>query len=344
MKIAIINDTHFGVRNDHQGFLDYMFQFFDEQFFPYLIENDIKVVFHLGDVFDRRKFINMNTLHTVRTKFFERLESMGVHLHIIPGNHDCYYKNTNTVNSVKELTSHYQNVDVYEKPKTISFDGKSFLFLPWLSPENTDSFLSYVDSNDADVLLGHLELNGHYVIPGVKFRGGLDSTLFNKFELVLSGHFHQHSTQGNVNYLGTQYQLTFNDLGSSKGFWVYNTNSSQVEFIVNPKNKFFVIEYDEHIEDFDCSAYAGCYVRVIVKDKKDVLHYERFMDCLYQANPENVTIVDDQSVIEVDEEKVDFKKDTLTLLMDEIDKIETIQDKDKLKSLIRDIYVESWTK
>ena len=344
MKIAIINDTHFGVRNDHQGFLDYMFQFFDEQFFPYLIENDIKVVFHLGDVFDRRKFINMNTLHTVRTKFFERLESMGVHLHIIPGNHDCYYKNTNTVNSVKELTSHYQNVDVYEKPKTISFDGKSFLFLPWLSPENTDSFLSYVDSNDADVLLGHLELNGHYVIPGVKFRGGLDSTLFNKFELVLSGHFHQHSTQGNVNYLGTQYQLTFNDLGSSKGFWVYNTNSSQVEFIVNPKNKFFVIEYDEHIEDFDCSTYAGCYVRVIVKDKKDVLHYERFMDCLYQANPENVTIVDDQSVIEVDEEKVDFKKDTLTLLMDEIDKIETIQDKDKLKSLIRDIYVESWTK
>ena len=344
MKIAIINDTHFGVRNDHQGFLDYMFQFFDEQFFPYLIENDIKVVFHLGDVFDRRKFINMNTLHTVRTKFFERLESMGVHLHIIPGNHDCYYKNTNTVNSVKELTSHYQNVDVYEKPKTISFDGKSFLFLPWLSPENTDSFLSYVDSNNADVLLGHLELNGHYVIPGVKFKGGLDSTLFNKFELVLSGHFHQHSTQGNVNYLGTQYQLTFNDLGSSKGFWVYNTNSSQVEFIVNPKNKFFVIEYDEHIEDFDCSAYAGCYVRVIVKDKKDVLHYERFMDCLYQANPENVTIVDDQSVIEVDEEKVDFKKDTLTLLMDEIDKIETIQDKDKLKSLIRDIYVESWTK
>ena len=344
MKIAIINDTHFGVRNDHQGFLDYMFQFFDEQFFPYLIENDIKVVFHLGDVFDRRKFINMNTLHTVRTKFFERLESMGVHLHIIPGNHDCYYKNTNTVNSVKELTSHYQNVDVYEKPKTISFDGKSFLFLPWLSPENTDSFLSYVDSNNADILLGHLELNGHYVIPGVKFRGGLDSTLFNKFELVLSGHFHQHSTQGNVNYLGTQYQLTFNDLGSSKGFWVYNTNSSQVEFIVNPKNKFFVIEYDEYIEDFDCSAYAGCYVRVIVKDKKDVLHYERFMDCLYQANPENVTIVDDQSVIEVDEEKVDFKKDTLTLLMDEIDKIETIQDKDKLKSLIRDIYVESWTK
>ena len=45
MKIAIINDTHFGVRNDHQGFLDYMFQFFDEQFFPYLVENNIKTVF-----------------------------------------------------------------------------------------------------------------------------------------------------------------------------------------------------------------------------------------------------------------------------------------------------------
>ena len=80
-----------------------MFQFFDEQFFPYLIENDIKTVFHLGDVFDRRKFINMNTLHTVRTRFFKRFEELGVNLHVIPGNHDCYFKNTNLVNSVREL-------------------------------------------------------------------------------------------------------------------------------------------------------------------------------------------------------------------------------------------------
>ena len=344
MQIAIINDTHFGVRNDHQGFLDYMFQFFDEQFFPYLIENDIKTVFHLGDVFDRRKFINMNTLHTVRTRFFKRFEELGVNLHVIPGNHDCYFKNTNLVNSVRELIGHYDNIDIHEKPRVLNFDGTSFMFLPWISPENKDSFLSYVENNDANVLLGHLELNGHYVIPGVPFRGGLESSLFKKFDKVLSGHFHQHSTQGNVNYLGTQYQMTFNDLGSSKGFWVYNTDSSQVEFIVNPKNKFFVVEYDDDFDDFDCSKYAGCYVRVIVKGKKDVIKYERFMDCLYRENPESVTIVDDETVIEVDEEKVDFKKDTLTLLMDEIDKIETIDNKDKLKSLIRDIYVESWNK
>ena len=327
VRIAHISDLHFGRTNEavvrgltahlNDGATDLV-----------IVSGDLTQKARRREFMEARDFLAGLTPETV----------------VIPGNHDCYFKNTNLVNSVRELIGHYDNIDIHEKPRVLNFDGTSFMFLPWISPENKDSFLSYVENNDANVLLGHLELNGHYVIPGVPFRGGLESSLFKKFDKVLSGHFHQHSTQGNVNYLGTQYQLTFNDLGSSKGFWVYNTNSSQVEFIVNPKNKFFVIEYDEHIEDFDCSTYAGCYVRVIVKDKKDVLHYERFMDCLYQANPENVTIVDDQSVIEVDEEKVDFKKDTLTLLMDEIDKIETIQDKDKLKSLIRDIYVESWNK
>ena len=59
-KLVIITDTHFGARNDSQVFSDYFFDFYQNQFFPYIIENseDIRGVMHLGDCLDRRKFIN----------------------------------------------------------------------------------------------------------------------------------------------------------------------------------------------------------------------------------------------------------------------------------------------
>ena len=66
MKIAILNDSHFGARGDNQLFLDYFLDFFENQFFPYIKENNITEVLHLGDLMDRRKFVNFNTLTTVR--------------------------------------------------------------------------------------------------------------------------------------------------------------------------------------------------------------------------------------------------------------------------------------
>ena len=70
MKIAILNDTHFGVRNDSPAFIRYQNRFYDELFFPYLKENNIKTLIHLGDVVDRRKFINHNTAHNFKNHFF----------------------------------------------------------------------------------------------------------------------------------------------------------------------------------------------------------------------------------------------------------------------------------
>ena len=54
MKIALLNDTHFGARNDSLIFDDFFHKFYDEVFFPYLKEHNIKTLIHLGDVVDRR--------------------------------------------------------------------------------------------------------------------------------------------------------------------------------------------------------------------------------------------------------------------------------------------------
>ena len=62
MKIALVNDTHFGCRNDNPNYHEYMYKFWQEQFFPYLEQNDIKTIIHLGDILDRRKYVNFKTL------------------------------------------------------------------------------------------------------------------------------------------------------------------------------------------------------------------------------------------------------------------------------------------
>ena len=58
MKIAILNDTHCGVRNSSDIFLNYQKRFYDEIFFPYMREHSIKNILHLGDYYEHRKFVN----------------------------------------------------------------------------------------------------------------------------------------------------------------------------------------------------------------------------------------------------------------------------------------------
>ena len=44
MKVALVTDTHFGARSDSLAFDGYFAKFYDEVFFPYLVENDIKTL------------------------------------------------------------------------------------------------------------------------------------------------------------------------------------------------------------------------------------------------------------------------------------------------------------
>ena len=72
MKIALITDTHFGARNDSLIFNYFFKKFYEDIFFPTLKERKIKKIIHLGDVVDRRKFINYKTLNTMKEIFFTK--------------------------------------------------------------------------------------------------------------------------------------------------------------------------------------------------------------------------------------------------------------------------------
>src|SRR5210317_471141 len=185
MKIALLNDTHFGVRNDSQAFRNYQLRFYNEIFFPYLKENNIKTLVHLGDVVDRRKFINFQTASVFKKHFWDRLYKEKIDTHIIIGNHDTYYKNTNEVNAIENLYTSFDGVNepfIYTGPKEVELGGCNILFLPWMCDDNIEESIHALDSATASVVMGHLEIKGFEMQKGMINDQGLEKNQFKRFE------------------------------------------------------------------------------------------------------------------------------------------------------------------
>ena len=345
MKIALINDTHFGARGDSQLFFDYFMKFFDEVFFPYLEENNIKTVIHAGDFMDRRKFVNFSILNQVRSQFIQKLKENNIELHCILGNHDVYYRNTNGVNSVTELFSN--DIKIYEIPTIINLGGLDIALLPWVNKENYDNSVEFIKTAPAPILIGHLELNGYQVLRGVKHSGGMNPDILERYEKVLSGHFHCRQEKDNVYYMGTQYQITFADLEETKGFHILDTETRDIEFIENPNRMFHKVYYNDEegpvdTKEMNFSHLKDSYVRLDVEYKKHPYSFDKFMDTLIDAGVAKITVIEESSdILENEEELVDLAQDTVTLINNEIDLMEEVDNKDKLKKLIKDLYMES---
>jgi len=344
VKIALINDTHFSARGDSQLFFDYFMKFFDDVFFPYLKENDIKTVIHAGDLMDRRKFVNFNILSQIRTRFMDRLRDEGIEMHCILGNHDVYFRNTNEVNSVRELFTN--DLTIYEEPQVVNFDGLDIALLPWVCKENYDQSIDFIKTAPAPILVGHLELQGYDVMRGVKYDGGMNPDIFARYEQVLSGHFHCRQEKDNIYYMGTQYDINFSDLYETKGFHILDTDTREVEFVENPYKMFYSLSYNDKngivdIDNFDYQYLNGAYVKLLVEHKEHPYSFDRFMDKLYDCGVAKITIVEEIVGIIKEEDTVDLAQDTVTLINQEIDGMEEVKNKNKMKKLIYDVYMES---
>ena len=254
MKIALITDTHWGARNDSAIFANFFSKFYDNVFFPYLDEHDIKTCIHLGDVVDRRKYINFKTANDLRENFVERLWEMNVDTHMIVGNHDIYYKNTNQVNSLTELFStadHILEPWIYAEPREYDFDGTKILMMPWINSDNYLECMDAIKETSAEIMMGHLEINGFEMHRGHICDTGFDINMFSRFDTVFSGHFHHKSTQGGVSYLGNPYEITWSDYNDERGFHIFDTETRELTFIKNPYRMFYKIYYDDSKETFE---------------------------------------------------------------------------------------------
>ena len=343
MKIALINDTHFGARNDNPNYAKYFYKFWDNIFFPYLEEHNIKHIIHLGDVLDRRKFVNFKTLSDFNNKFVKRLGD--IHVDIIVGNHDTYYKNTNEINSPQELMD-WGNV--YADPIVVERGGMRILYLPWVTPENIEKTTMMLEQESADIVMGHLEIKGFEMHNGHTSDTGLEKRVFRRFEKVLSGHFHKKSDDGHIYFLGSQYEFMWNDYKCPKGFHIFDTETREMERVSNPYTIHEKIYYNDETndyKDFDYTKYKDKYIKLIVEKKKDYYLFDKFTDGFYKkTNIHDLKIIEDYTDLDastVADDIAERSEDTPTLLDNYVNELETDLDKEKLKTLMRSLYVEA---
>jgi len=349
MKIAFITDTHWGARGDSPAFAAYFNRFYYEQFFPYLAEHRITNIFHLGDIVDRRKYINFVTARHLR-KFVEHCDNSGIRLDVIIGNHDTSFKNTNEVNSMRELFEHSTyDIHYYDSPSVVRLGDLDIGVLPWVCSGNYNESMDFLRDTSAQVLLGHLEIAGFEMYKGAVNDHGFDSKIFDKFDIVCSGHFHHKSTRGNINYLGAPYEMSWSDYNDPRGFHIFDTETRELEFIRNPLTMFNKVHYHDQdktldeIMDVDFNHYAGSYIKLIVHTKTNPYWFDMFVDKIEKAGVLDLQVVDDNLNLQMEDDGdiVNEAEDTLTVLNKVVDQVESRVDKKVLYNFLSTLYNEA---
>ena len=342
MKVAIITDQHFGARKSSKLFHDYFKRFYDNIFFPYLKENNITTVIDMGDTFDNRRAIDLWSIDWAKNNYFSVLDSMGVKLHTIVGNHTAYYKDTNQVNTINLLLNEYKNISIYPEAEEITIDKLKILLLPWINSENQEKTFDLIKKSNAKVAMGHLELNGFVATRGHMMEDGMDSDILSKFDKVYSGHYHTRSTDGKIYYLGNPYELYWNDVNDSRGFHIFDTETLEHTPVNNPYRMFYVIHYeDTPYQTFDTREYENKIVKVIVRQKTSQRKFEKFLDKLYSVGVSELKVIENFVIQDNDDFEVEESENTLSILNRYIDDSEIDCDKSIVKGILQKVYREA---
>lgn len=275
MKVALISDLHFGIKQSDATFQKSQLSFFEKQLVEELKLRSIDTIFVLGDVFDTRQSVNVQTSNVVLHLFKDIFEDFNIHM--IVGNHDLYYKNTTSVNSLKQLDL-LPNVTVYETPKTMDFDGHSVTFLPWIT-----DYKSFKGAGNSEYCFAHLDVAG-FMMDKINMcsEGVSIKQLSENYKHVYTGHFHTRSKKKigdcDVTYIGSPYQLTRIDMGQDRGCTVLDLDTNKTELIVNTESiryvKLTYPDVPENIGEFVAHNYVDIDIPYDLSDEsKKIFDY-----------------------------------------------------------------------
>ncbi len=248
-RVWLITDTHFGVRNSSNDWIEIIRDYFYDFFIPLVKENyrPGDVLLHLGDWYDSRQSVNLRVLN-LGVEVAEELSKIFTDgIWVLIGNHDIFGKNTNDVNSLKSI-KWIPGFNICEEPISLELGGKSFFMMPWRKD-------SQAEEETLDSILPHDYLCCHADIRGLKFNRfvniehGSSIEKFKKFGTVYSGHIHFSQTSGNIKMLGSPYELTRSDMDNPKGITLLDLENGNETFFKNDFSpKFKRYNFDEILE------------------------------------------------------------------------------------------------
>ena len=149
-------------------------------------------------------------------------------------------------------------------------------------------------------------------------------------------------------YLGSQYEMTWSDYANKKGFHIFDTETRELEFIENPYTIFLRLNYHDDVIDYDkidINEYDQKFVKLVVVNKKDNQMFDRLLDRMYNnISVHELKILEDYSDLShhnVSDDVVEGSEDTMTLVNNYVDQLTIDLDKDKLKQMIKETFIEA---
>jgi DNA repair exonuclease SbcCD nuclease subunit len=244
-KICCIADLHIGVHQNNSLWHDIALKW-ATWLKADLEEKNIHDIFILGDVYHYRDEVAVNTMHIVN-QIFSLWKDFNIT--ILVGNHDAYYKDNSTVNSLSLLNGK-NKIRVIDTTQTFTLYGKTVTFLPW------GASLSEIPKSD--ILFGHLEVESFKMNSYKLCEHGIKTqSLFDKARLIMTGHFHLREERqydnGTIIYVGNPYEMDYGDYNSKKGYYILDVNDLSYNFYentVSPKHsKVTVTELQQYKKD-----------------------------------------------------------------------------------------------
>lgn len=234
--IWIMTDTHLGARSNSLEWLEIMEDTHMNFIIP-TIENNIKegdIIFNCGDVFDNRTSVNLKALD-LGIKIYEKLGKLAP-VHIVAGNHDIYFKNNTEVTSLDSL-KWIPNINVHKECSILEYSGEKILIMPWRKDiaEESKTLKKYQEEEKCTYAMMHgtFSLIKYNKYVDIQEEDGANPKSADGYKRVYTGHIHWGQIKGNINVIGTPYQITRGDSGNRKGIYYLNLETGEETFYEN---------------------------------------------------------------------------------------------------------------
>lgn len=345
-KVAFIGDQHFGISDGKLAMHKFYERVYTEWMIPLLVKHGIRVAYQFGDIFDKRKGVDSFSASEAKRYFFDPLNAADIQFIGLVGNHDAFFTNSIDVNSPDLLLKDFRNVSLVQNPVKVIVDSTTIDIVPWICRDNQEAITKFINQSSSEYLFGHFEIEGFAMYKGVEAQHGLSRELFKKYTKVFSGHYHTRSDDGNIMYIGTPCEMTWNDYDDPRGIHIFDSDTGETEFFPCPFTLFDKIIYNEDLIDFKKTPNVDIkdkYIQLIVEKRTDFKKYDKFVAALHELGAHDIKIIEDFSQFNDVEVTVDTvtANDTPSLLRQYVDETDTDLDKDRLKRELHLLYVEA---
>lgn len=247
----------------------------------YAKNNDIKKMIIAGDFFEVRKHITIKCL-SVAMEIGQLLSESFDDVYITIGNHDMELNSSMHPTSLS-LFNKFNNIHIIDEP----YQLENITLYPWLF--NIDNLID--NTWDSDIVIGHFEMNGITLNAcGTVSEGyNLKQSQFKDYKMVLSGHFHTPGEYGNITYLGSPFQTTFNDMGDQKGYYVLDTDDVTLEKIPFEKYPHHYIIKDTD-KDTEMPLINGNIIKLVFTDDYGIEGNKKILDSIKDNNPYKIIV------------------------------------------------------